>query len=276
MSYNYKSLHYPDGSVEHRIFQGSVLNEQSLFDTDKKERVKWVKKTDDNGNVYYEDAEYPQTIRDNVSISHSINVSMNRSKNMIIEYARANHWEWFTTFTFNPEIVDSFDYQACYNKLNKWFNNIQQRKCPDIKYLGVPEQHKSGRWHFHVLIGDAQGNDLTSALGLVASPVRGVYNLNAWKYGFSTATAVKDTRRVSSYITKYITKELTEHTQGKHRYIKSRNLERALECTYSVDPEELEKLKLKLIAQGCYFKQIKSPYLGSIYYIQEERENVEV
>lgn len=270
MSYNYKTLHYPDGTVEHRIFQGCVADEQQ-GKGEKVERVKWVKKVDENGNVYYEDSEHPQTMRDNVSINHSVKASRNRSKNMIIEYARANKWDWFTTFTFNPNMVDSFDYDMCYSKLYKWLNNLQQRKAPGIKYLGVPEQHKSGRWHFHVLIGEEQGLDITDVLGLTASPISGVYNLNAWKYGFSTATAVKDTKRVSSYITKYITKDLTEHTQGKHRYIKSRNLARASDCTYLVEPEQLDILKLELIAKGCHFKEVSTPYLGKVFYIQEEK-----
>lgn len=271
MSYNYKTLHYPDGTVEHRIFQGCVADEQQ-GKGEKMERVKWVKKTDENGKVYYEDAEHPQTLRDNSSINHSVNASRNRSKNMIIEYARANKWDWFTTFTFNPEHINSFSYEQCYKKLHDWLHNIQQRKAPDIKYLGVPEQHKSGRWHFHVLIGECNGLDLTNALELVASPISGVYNLNAWKYGYSTATAVKDTKRVSSYITKYITKDLTEHTQGKHRYIKSRNLARASDCTYLVEPEQLDILKLELLSKGCHFKEVSTPYLGKVFYIQEESE----
>lgn len=271
MSYNYKTLHYPDGTVEHRIYQGTVFDEQTGKAGRKRERVRWLKKADESGNAYYEDADFPGTVRDGESIRHSMNASRNRSKNMIIEYARANEWEWFVTFTFNPELVDSFDYEQCYKKLHKWLNHIQERKAQDIKYLGVPEQHKSGRWHFHVLIGECNGLDLTNALELVKSPISGVYNLNAWKYGFSTATAVKDTKRVSTYITKYITKELAERTQGMHRYIKSRNLDRAIECAYNAEPERLEMLRLKLIADGCHFKETDTPYLGKVTYIQEER-----
>lgn len=191
---------------------------------------------------------------------------------MIIEYARANNWDWFLTFTFNPELVNSFDYKQCINKLTIWFNNIKKRKAPDIMYLGVPEQHKSGRWHFHVLVSEKNGLDITNVLQLTESPVKGVFNVNAWKYGFSTATAVKDTKRVSTYITKYITKDLIEHTQGQHRYFKSNNLERAAEFTYSVEPEILDELKLQLIANGCHFKEVSTPYLGKVFYIQEERE----
>ncbi len=181
---------------------------------------------------------------------------------MIIEYARANVWEWFCTFTFDPQKVDSFDYKACYCKLKQWLSNLIKRKAPDIKYLGVPEQHKSGRWHFHVLMANV------GALELVQSPKNGIYNIGGWKYGFSTATVVKSSQRVSCYITKYITKDLIEHTQGQHRYIKSRNLERASDMTYNVDPNELDKLKLDLISKGYHFKDVASPVYGHITYIQ--------
>lgn len=265
MSYNYKTMIYPDGTVEHRIFQGCVAEERKSV-----EKVKWISRVDEaSGEIKQVDSEFPDIERSLSSIKHSNRCSRNRSKNMIIEYARANTWDWFCTFTYNPDVVDSFDYQACYKKLYTWLNNLQKRKAPDIKYLGVPEQHKSGRWHFHVLMANTYGLDI------VPSPVKGVFNINGWKYGFSTATPVKDTQRVSTYITKYITKDLVEHTQGQHRYIKSRNLERASECTYLVEPEQLDALKLELIAKGCHFKDVSTPYLGHVVYIQESRDNCE-
>ena len=263
MSYNYKTKIYPDGTVEHRIFQGCVREER-----EKCERVRWMQVIDEEtGEIKQVDSEYPEQERSHDSIQHSNRASKNRSKNMIIEYARANTWEWFCTFTFNPDLVDSFDYKLCYQKLYQWLNNLQKRKAPDVKYLGVPEQHKSGRWHFHVLMADCDGIDI------VPSPKSGVYNVNGWKYGFSTATAVRDTKRVSTYITKYITKDLIEHTQGQHRYIKSRNLEKASDMTYQVDVEELEQLKIQLLAKGCHFKDVATPCYGHVIYIQEEVNN---
>lgn len=245
--------------MEYRIYQAPVN------DVGEKGRVKtkWVEQIDcDTGEVLQVNADNLEEVRTASSIAHSNRSSKMRSKNMIIEYARANDWQWFSTFTFDPQKVDSFDYKLCYQKLYQWLNNLQKRKAPDIKYLGVPEQHKSGRWHFHVLMSNV------GALELVQSPVKGVYNIGGWKYGFSTATAVRSSKRVSSYITKYITKDLLEHTQGQHRYIKSRNLERASDMTYNVDPNELDKLKLDLISKGYHFKDVASPVYGHITYIQ--------
>lgn len=264
MSYNYKILTYPDGTKEHRFYMGDVRDElDEPHKNDNSGRVKWIQKTDESGKtIYVSDDDY-QDVRSDESIEHSARTSSNRSKNMIIEYARANNWEWFFTFTFDPEKVDSFDYDLCYNRLHKWFNNMRTLKAPDIKYLGVPEQHKSGRWHFHILVSNIGG------IRLENSNIDGIYNVTGWSYGFSTATAVKDTRRVSTYITKYITKDLTLHTQGKHRYFKSRNLDKAEVRTGSIDRDMLNDKMLNLIASGNHYKRVKGGKLGYITYVQE-------
>ncbi len=53
-----------------------------------------------------------------------------------------------------------------------------------------------------------------------------IYNLNksSFKYGFTTATKIESTEKVSNYITKYITKELITMSKGQHRYLYSKNL----------------------------------------------------
>jgi len=53
-----------------------------------------------------------------------------------------------------------------------------------------------------------------------------IYNINkrSFKYGFTTATKIESTEKVSNYITKYITKELITMSKGQHRYLYSKNL----------------------------------------------------
>ena len=80
----------------------------------------------------------------------SIASSMGRTINTVYQKARANDWDWFLTFTFDPDIVDSMDYQTVVKKLSKWLNNAKIT-CPEMGYIVVPEKHKSGRYHFHGL-----------------------------------------------------------------------------------------------------------------------------
>ncbi|MDE6318222.1 MAG: hypothetical protein K2M22_00605, partial [Lachnospiraceae bacterium] len=68
-----------------------------------------------------------------------------------------------------------------------------------------------------------------------------IYNIMNWKWGFTTATRVYDTERVSSYITKYITKETGLFLKEKHRYYASRNINRARPQYFIVDEEDFLK-----------------------------------
>lgn len=156
-----------------------------------------------------------------VDEERSAYVSYNRTKHKVYDIVRSNKWDYFFTLTFNPDKVDSFDYAECVEKLSKWLNN-SRRKAPDMKYMVVPELHKSGRFHFHGLFADCDG------LGFVDSGHKDgekiIYNVGSYKLGFSTATRIQDLHKSCSYITKYITKDLCSVTKGKKRYWASRNL----------------------------------------------------
>lgn len=179
---------------------------------------------------------------------------MNRSVQEIYKYSRQVEWEYFITLTFDESKVDRYDFSTCMKKANQWFNNQQKRVASDLKYLYVPELHKDGAWHIHGLIADV-GNMKIEDSGRVSiggkayvrteknSQYPTIYNLSGWKNGWSTATVVSDTHRVSTYITKYITKELCEVTKGKRRYYRSRNISEPKETTFIVEgtPEEKDE-----------------------------------
>ncbi|MEM0174388.1 MAG: hypothetical protein QXI16_07785 [Sulfolobaceae archaeon] len=148
--------------------------------------------------------------------------SNRRSKNMIFDYSRSNDWQWFLTLTFDPEKVDSFNYELCTKKLSQWLNNIRKRHCPDMKYVFVPELHKSGRYHFHGIMSDCEGLEFVDS-GHVTKNGQVIYNVGKYRFGFTTATKVVDSQKVSMYLAKYVTKELASLTKGKRRYWHSRN-----------------------------------------------------
>lgn len=188
---------------------------------------------------------------------HSLISSLNRSKKMIYDYGRSNTWEWFLTFTFkDSDAFSKSDYDVCKKKMLEFFKNVRKRHSPDIKYLVVPEQHKSGCWHFHALLSDVGNLDFKPAknnqrfikdlngnlklnkkgepvpnkyygLDLRTSYPNGdyIYNLKNYKQGFTTATKIKDTYKSVSYLVKYITKDLCEITLNSRRYFPSNNLQ---------------------------------------------------
>lgn len=174
-------------------------------------------------------------------IKHSIQSSLNRTKNAIYDLAKSNNWEWFVTFTFDPKKYDSTNYDTVTGLLTKFIDNVRHNKAHDLVYLIVPELHSDGeKFHFHGFLIDT-GNMAFHPSGKLDAEGNDIYNLADWKYGFSTASAVRDTVRASAYITKYITKELVQHTKYKKRYYASRNIKRP-DVTYLNREQELEQV----------------------------------
>lgn len=177
--------------------------------------------------------------------------SMCRTKNRVYYLARSNVWDWFVTLTFDPDKVDSLDYDSCVKKLSVWLT-VCRRKCPGIRYLMVPELHKSGRYHFHGLFADC------GALGFTDSGKRDgshvIYNIGSYKLGFSTATEVTDPRRVTQYIGKYITKDLCAVSSGRKRYWASRSLCQAETEEYFLEGSERAPYVCGLESMADYVK----------------------
>lgn len=273
--YNCQIVKYPHGyqvrlyDTPHELPPPSddKLTLEKLSDLDVLHR--WTKYSlEDPGHIFEMDQSDIYTMMENMAEQEErcLRSSMGRTVNKVYYLARSNDWEWFFTLTFNPEVVDSFDYAACTDKLSDWLANMR-RKCPDMKYIVVPEQHKSGRWHFHGLFSNCNN------LGFVDSGKRTksgdvIYNVGKYRLGFSTATKVRDFRRVTKYIGKYITKDLCAVTKGKKRYWCSRNLQEAeIEKKY-YPPGDLPLLIQQLQDMATSVTSSTSEGLGTTYYIE--------
>lgn len=178
--------------------------------------------------------------------------SINRSKNAIYEYSRANSWEYFITLTFNKQKINRYDYDEVSRKVGKWLNNARSRLSKDLKYIIVPELHKDGAYHLHGLLAN------TGDLKFIDSGIKNnghiVYNISNFNLGFTTATTIIDTLKASNYITKYITKELAISTYGKNRYWVSRNLDKPIVEELYLSDEMVSDLKMKYVGNTKYYK----------------------
>ncbi len=198
----------------------------------------------------------------------SLQVSKSRSIQKIYEITRSNEWEYFITLTFNPEKVNSFNYDVVVKKLSIWLNNIKKRYSPDLKYIIVPELHKSGRYHFHGLFADIGNMQLIDS-GKRLPDGEIIYNLGNYDLGFTTATKIRDNARVSSYITKYISKDLCAVTNGKKRYWNSRNLNKVRIDEYIMTQEEIENMICDLSENITYCKTSGNVLAGkTVKYIE--------
>ena len=156
-----------------------------------------------------------------------LSCKMRRAKNKIKEYALSNQWEFFCTLTLDKLKQDRYDLSAYIKKLSQMIRDIRKATGANIQYLLVPEQHKDGAWHMHGLLR-----------GLLPGMVRAVpvgkrkrqpYNWIAYseKFGFSDLERVESSEKVASYITKYVTKEMSssiKEINAKSYYV-SRGLE---------------------------------------------------
>lgn len=162
----------------------------------------------------------------NFNLEDSLARSVRRTRRTLHDYVGCNDFDLFVTFTFNPKKVSRYDVDSTFAKMNSWLW-YQKHKNPEMKYLVVPERHKDGAIHFHALM---QNTTFYLKKTNVIQDSRRVYNIGAFRYGFTTATYLpKDDNnakgRAGNYIAKYITKDMVI-IRGRHRYVASRNLEK--------------------------------------------------
>lgn len=271
-AYNVRVYNYKDGQ-QIRIYSNCynvdnpmdvfVDNEQNISN-DVKIDIESVDSTEIWNNIEEYETLLPEMVEEWQKIANdkrSKYVSLNRTINKIYEIARSNYWHYFITLTFDPKKVDSFDYDVVVKKLSKWLDNFKQRYAPDLKYIVVPELHKSGRYHFHGLFADVGCIEFVDS-GKRLKDGSTIYNIGNYSLGFSTATIIKDMGRVSSYISKYITKELISVTMNKKRYWCSRNLEKTVIQEYIFSADEIQTILDDISESIKYCKTVSNDVLG--------------
>lgn len=268
-SYNVKCIEYKD-SLQVRVYSKPVISKKPVLKSP---------------NVWTNPKKHLQkkTERTQEQIRHSDTSSINRTVNQIYAISRSNKWKYFVTLTINPKLLDSTDYKLILNKLNIWTNNLKKRYAPDLKYIIVPELHKDkSKWHFHALFSDV-GNIPFEFSGKVCvgkyvydyvrKPYANkIYNLPLWKYGYSTATVIRDSAKSSSYITKYISKDLTRFLKNKRRFVSSHNCGKPVEHVYNVDYDTLTDIITRNLSHIDYISNVKVASAGQeISYMEFNR-----
>lgn len=142
---------------------------------------------------------------------------------MVRDYARANAFQYFVTLTLDAaRVSDRYDIDACTRDIRTTLDNLVRRK--GLQYVLVPEEHKDGAIHYHGFINAAlpleDSGTLSKGGGKPRKPRSArqreqwlsegwnvVYNVPAWKFGFSTAIELYGERDAAiGYVCKYITK----------------------------------------------------------------------
>lgn len=183
--------------------------------------------------------------------------STRRAKTSVTDYALCNKFSQFITLTFNPDKVDSFDYDTSKRLVSKWINN-QRRHSPQLTYILVAEKHKSGRIHFHMIVNNFNGELVEAISPKTGKPLKKngkkIYNLGGWNYGFSTLSNISNQEATARYLQKYLTKDFIE-AFNKKRFWTSRGLDKPTK-EYNIDFNEQNYLPMftSLYKADGYYK----------------------
>lgn len=182
-----------------------------------------------------------------------------RARSEVFDLCRSNSFDYFVTLTIDPSKCDSFDYNSSVQEVRKFTKWLTHNKC---SYIIVPEQHSSGRWHFHGLIkGDLQ---LEQAFNYnTGLPIDGVYNLKNYKLGFSTVSKIKDHAKVSTYVVKYLSKDLSV-PKGRKRYWCSSGLNRPVEQTKLI----AGRIMLGYLSRYASFQKVINSDYGTLHFFE--------
>lgn len=295
-SYNVKAFYYPHGT-QYRIYSkpiyrlteeekerkkqimeqyGDLLDRPKYRNEESHQRLQEYKslglpiESPFDGSILY-------SIRDDIDENlnkqnlkeRALEVSLNRSKQQLIGICRANLWDYFITFTFNPRLVDSSNYEEVCLKAGKWMNHLRERVCPDLKYVLVPELHRDGeRYHLHGLMAGCKGLQLRVS-GKLDKKGHIIYNMPAWRYGWNTATEVEHSGKVANYISKYITKDSDGLLKGKKRYWCSHNTTRPEDCAVEYYVNDHMEFVTHLSENIKYLKKSHIPQCNyDVWYIE--------
>lgn len=184
--------------------------------------------------------------------TEKLNNNIVRAKTSVKELVLCNPWKYWCTFTISPQKYDRYNLKAYIRDFTKFINNYN-RYCEEsdkVRYVFIPEMHKDGAWHIHGFVNGIRDKDT-----YINSHGYLTWRQYEQKFGFISMSVVKDQDRASSYMLKYMAKDIAKNVMdlGAHLYYASQGLKRAavlyrghayLHCDWDyVHPEGYCKIK---------------------------------
>ena len=163
--------------------------------------------------------------------------NFSRARNMVLQYALCNSWDYFFTGTIDRAKFDRFNLDVYQSRLSQFVRDKRKKYQSQIQYLLVPEQHKDGAWHIHGLISGLPEDAISPFVPPAPQRLIDGGFLNWPDYmttvGFCSLAPIRDAIATAYYITKYISKDLSRRQSdlGKHLYFYSRPLRKAFKAS---------------------------------------------
>ena len=259
--HNTKIKVYPDGSSNVTYCKQAIFKDSGAeVRPDPKEPTVAEVRTElpdtDEMTRSREEQKKKRTVRDRTD--ELIRLHRDRVRDIVL----MNDFTHFLTITINPDEFDSFDADIVRKKLMQWLKDQVKRK--GLKYILIPEYHKSKRIHAHALV-----NDVFTLVDSGKRTKNGkvIYNCSDWRYGFSTAIPLDDQKmRVANYVTKYITKG-SDKIFGKY-FWSSKNIQR--EPQIILTDTEFESVTAEVFQPLAYNDNLQFKYESNFLYLRDE------
>lgn len=164
-----------------------------------------------------------------------------RAKSMVKQYGLCNPWDWFATFTLDPEKYNRYNLDEFQSDLMQWIRDERKRykrlygdDVERLSVLLVVENHLDGAWHMHGFVYGLPADEISDFIpGVHPQKLidKGFKNWKRYgdKFGFCSLGRVGDTYSAVLYALKYINKSVGALSDmlGQHLYFHSRPLNKA-------------------------------------------------
>jgi len=182
------------------------------------------------------------------------------------QYRGTRYTPAFITLTFKPSIDIQPDYALA--EFGRFARKLKRQFGSDVSYVSVVEIHKSGRPHIHAVVSGIPQ--------IVFQKERETRQLaDLWQNGFVDVKLIsKPSLAVGMYIAKYISKDFVAVSQGKKRYVASRNLDYPIKhFVHNGNLDDFINFILNYNYSLSTVDTLHSPYFGDYIKVQLTKIN---
>jgi len=174
----------------------------------------------------------------------------------IVEANKGRHGNYrdiFFTLTTKDQIKD---YKESNKKIKGFIKRLSVYTKSKVKYVIVPEKHKSGAIHYHGIF-----------FNLPFINIR-VFRYELWTHGSVDLQIPRKIRNTSAYIAKYLTKDYAEYTPLHTKmYFTARGMYRPE--TEFTNHRPIGKMSIKSIRVGTHYQKITYRIHGKDIHFRE-------
>lgn len=192
-----------------------------------------------------------------VNPEKSLYNSLRRAKKAIYEYAIANKWDFWATLTLDKMKINRYSLDVIQKALSVFLMNTRAKKYKELKWLIVPELHKDGAWHFHLLLAGLPDNELRDSGKTYKDTGRKIYNWISYeeKFGWNTLIDIRgipleEMYKIAGYLTKYMTKAIGVLRHNKKKYWASKGLKRPEKFNTLISYEVYKNFMTEMVNDG--------------------------